>query len=129
MGKQRRRFNLEYKRRIVEEYLTGNVSAAEVAEREGITAGIVYRWKTQLENRAKLDRIEVIQEEQGCSLDQARQIRELEEELEAYKAKVADQAMQIDLLKKLHPSFQSEKRSSGYIETRNTLARSKRRPK
>jgi hypothetical protein len=34
------------------------------------------------------------------TLEDARKIRELEEELEAYKAKVAEQAMMIDLLKK-----------------------------
>ena len=129
MGKQRRKYDLEYKRKIVEEYLSGNPSAAEIAEREGIETGCIYRWKTQLEGRAKMERIDAIQDEQGCSPEQARQIRELEEELEAYKAKVADQAMMIDLLKKLHPNFQSEKRSSGYIETKNALARSKRRPK
>ena len=129
MKKERRKFELEYKLRIVKEYLTGNASAAEIAEREGIDAQSIYGWKTQLEARAKVERVETIQQEQGCSPEQARKQRELEEELEAYKSLVAEQVLMIDLLKKLHPNFQSEKRSSGYIETKNALARSKRRPK
>ena len=129
MGKQRRKFDLRYKRKIVKEYLSEDASAAEIAEREDIEKGCIYRWKTQLEGRAKMERIEAIQEEEGCSPEQARKIRELEEELAAYKLKVAELTLHNDLLKKLHPNFQSEKRSSGYIETRNALARSKRRPK
>lgn len=129
MKKERKHFELEYKRRIVQEYLSGNVSAAEIAEREGLEAQSIYRWKGQLEALAKVERVEAIQQEQGCSLEDARKIRELEEELEAYKLKVAELTLHNDLLKKLHPSFQSEKRSSGFIEIRNTLARSKRRPK
>ena len=129
MKKERKHFELEYKRRIVQEYLSGNVSAAEIAGREGLEAQSIYRWKGQLEVLAKVERVEAIQQEQGCSLEDARKIRELEEELEAYKLKVAELTLHNDLLKKLHPSFQSEKRSSGFIEIRNTLARSKRQPK
>lgn len=129
MKKERKHFELDYKRRIVQEYLSGNVSAAEIAAREGLEAQSIYRWKGHLEALAKVERVEAIQQEQGCSLEDARKIRELEEELEAYKLKVAELTLHNDLLKKLHPSFQSEKRSSGFIEIRNTLARSKRRPK
>lgn len=129
MKKERRKYELGYKRKIVKEYLSGNATAAEIAEREGIDAQSIYGWKTQLEARAKVERVEAIQQEQGCSPEQARKLRELEEELEAYKAKVAEQSMMIDLLKKIHPNFQSEKKSSGYIEIKNALARSKRQSK
>ena len=129
MKKERRKFELEYKRRIVKEYLSGNGTAAEIAEREGIEAQSIYSWKTQLEALAKVERVETIQQERGCTPEQARKQRELEEELEAYKIKVAELTLHNDLLKKIHPSFQSEKRSSGYIEIKNALARSKRRPK
>jgi transposase-like protein len=129
MSKERKQFELEYKRKVIEEYLTGNSTAQEIAVREGIDAQNIYRWKSQLESRAKVERIEAIQTEQGCSLEDARKIRELEEELLAYKAKVAEQAMMIDLLKKLQPNYQSEKKSSGFIEIKRELDRSKRRPK
>jgi transposase-like protein len=121
MKESRRKFSEEYKKQIVQEYLAGNRSAVEIAEAEGLVAGQIYCWKTQLENRKRLERIEEIQTEQHVSPGPARRIRELEEELEAYKAKVADQAMVIDLLKKVQPNSASEKRSSGYIETKRSL--------
>lgn len=122
----RRKFPLEYKQKVVEEFLSGVLSAQQIAEREGITSGQVYRWKTQLEERGKLKRLGEL-ESQGMSPAEARRFREMEEELEAYKAKVAEQALAIDLLKKLHPSFQSERRSSGYAEIKRKLDRSKGR--
>ncbi len=121
MRESRRKFDEEYKKQIVQEYLAGNRCAGEIAAAEGLVIGQIYRWKTQLENRARAARIEDIQSEQKVSPEQARRIRDLEEELEAYKAKIAEQAIEIDLLKKLHPSLASEKRSSGYIEIKRRL--------
>jgi len=126
--KNRRKFPLEYKRRLVEEYLSGQSSAHEIAEREDIATGFIYRWKTQLEEQEKMERIGEL-ESSGSSPDDARRIREMEEELEAYKAKVAEQSLHIDLLKKLHPSFQSERKSSGFAEMKKKLVQSKRRAK
>lgn len=128
MRKEKRYFDLEYKKKIVSEYLVENIKAKEIAEREGIPVGLIYRWKVQLENRQSMERISGLEQE-GYSPDQARKIRELEEEIEAYQKKVAELTLQNDLLKKVVPSFQSEKRSSGYIETRNALGRSRKRLK
>lgn len=116
----RRKFDVAYKKRIVSEYLSGK-SAKEIARRENIDPAHIYCWKTQLENRDRLNRIETIVVDENVSLEQARKIVELEEELAAYKAKVADQAMVIDLLKKLQPNSVSGKRSSGYIEIKRSL--------
>lgn len=121
MRESRRKFDEEYKKQIVQEYLAGNRSAAEIAQAEGLVTGQIYRWKTQLENRQREERIEEIQTEHHASPEQARRIRDLEEEQEAYKAKIAEQAIEIDLLKKLHPSLAFEKRSSGYIEIKRRL--------
>lgn len=122
----RRKFSLEYRQKLVGEFLSGGLSAQQLAQREGITPGQIYRWKTQLEDRSKLERAGELEAE-GMSQADARRFREMEEELEAYKAKVAEQAMAIDLLKKLHPSFQSERKSSGYAEIRRKLDRSRGR--
>ena len=121
MRESRRKFDEQYKKQIVQEFLWGVRTAAEIAAAEGLFTGQIYRWKTQLENRQRQERIGEIQVDENVSWEQARRIRELEEELEAYKAKVADQAMVIDLLKKSHPNSASEKRSSGYIETKRSL--------
>lgn len=120
--KSRRSYPLEYKQKLVDEYVSGAANAQEIAEREGILPGQVYRWKTQLEERAKLERVDEL-ERDGMSPAEARRFREMEEELEAYKAKVAEQAIWIDLLKKLHPNSPSERKSSGYSELKRQVER------
>lgn len=129
MGKKRNHYDLEYKRKIVQEYLSGTRSAQQIAETEGIERGQIYKWKVQLENRARFERIDTIQEESDCTYEQARRIRELEEELEAYQKKLAQLTLENDLLKKLHPNLASAKKSSGYLEIKNALVRSRGRAK
>ena len=124
----RKRYDLEIKRRIVSEYISGGRTAADIAKAEGLEAVQIYSWKTQLEQRERLERIDSLVDDQ-TSIDQATKIVELEEDLEAYKLKNAEQAMIIDLLKKLHPSSPYAKRSSGYIETKRSLNRKERRAK
>lgn len=126
--KSRRAFDREYKKRIVSEYLEGSLSAQQIADREGVERFQIYSWKSQLEARDKKERFEELTEA-GHNPDDVRRMMELEEELEAYKAKVAEQSVMIDLLKKLHPSFQSEKKSSGYVELKRQVSRSKGRVK
>lgn len=125
----KKHYDLEYKRRIVEEYLHGGIKSAVLAEREGIERGQIYKWKIQLDNCARNERIETIADDEGVSLDQARKIRELEEELEASQKKIAQLVLENDLLKKIHPNSPFARKSSGYIETKNALARSKGRAK
>ena len=114
--KPKRHYDLEYKQRIV-------------ADREGLERGQIYKWKVQLSDLERENRIETIAETEGVSLDQARKIRELEEELEATQKKLAQLVLENDLLKKNHPSSASAKSSSGYIETKQLLARYKGRRK
>jgi transposase-like protein len=125
----RKHYDLEYKRRIVQEFLQGDIKSAALAEREGLERGQIYKWKIQLDNQARAARIEDIADTEGVSLDQARKIRELEEELEATQKKLAQTILECDLLKKVHLSYPSAKSSSGYIETKQLLARSKGRQK
>ena len=127
--KSRKHYDLEYKRRIVQEYIQGNITAGALAEREGIERGQIYHWKVQLEVRARNARIETIADTEGVSFDQARKIRELEEELEATQKKLAQTILECDLLKKVHQNYPSARSSSGYIETKQLLARSKGRQK
>jgi transposase-like protein len=126
----RKKYEFEFKRKIVQEYLEGKLTAKQIAEREGLDVGQLYTWRIQVENRARHERVEAIQAENPEStLEQARRIQELEEELEDYRQKVADQSMIIDLLKKIQPGSPYVKKLSGYAETKSTLGRSKRRPK
>lgn len=126
---QKKTYDLELKKRVVAEYLA-NGGAGTIAAREGIEQAQIYRWKYHLEKRAKVERVEQIQcEDPSLSIEQARRIRELEEELADSQKKMAQLLLENDLLKKIHPNFQSGKRSSGYIETKQLLARSKGRAK
>jgi transposase-like protein len=127
--RSRKSYDIEYKRRIVQEYLRGSITAEALAVREGVERVQIYKWKVQLDNRARGERIEQIADEEGVSLDQARKIRELEEELEATQRKLAQVVLECDLLKKIQPNSPFARRSSGYIETKQLLARSKGRAK
>ena len=126
--KTRRKFSKEFKRELVEEFVSGRSSADLIAKREGITPQFIYRWKTQVEQWDKQSRIEAL-ESDDMSPEEARRFKDMEEELDAYKSKVAELTLHNDLLKKLQPNYQSEKRSSGYAETKRKLGRSKGRVK
>ena len=129
MKKQRHHYELDYKRRIVQEYLSGVVPAQELARREGLERGQIYTWRVQLERRDRLSRIEVIAETEGVSIEQARRIRELEEELAATQQRLAQTLLECDLLKKLQPNSLFANASSGYIDTKRLLVRSRGRAK
>jgi transposase-like protein len=129
MKNQRQHYELDYKRRIVQEYLAGVVPAQELAKREGLDRGQIYKWRVQLERRDRLSRIETIAETEGVSLEQARRIRELEEELAATQQRLAQTLLECDLLKKLQPNSPFANASSGYIDTKRLLVRSRGRAK
>ena len=121
MKKSRQRYDLDYKRRIVAEYLSGTIPAEDLAKREGLVRGQIYKWRVQLERRHRMERIEQIADTEGVSIEQAKRIRELEEELAATQQKLAQSVLENELLKKLHSPFANA--SSGYIETKRVLAR------
>lgn len=127
--KFKKQYDLDYKRRIVQEYLQGGIKSADLAAREGLDRAQIYKWKIQFDNRQRNDRIDAIADEEGVSIEQARKIRELEEELEATQRKLAQVVLECDLLKKIQPNSPFARRSSGYIETKQLLARSKGRAK
>jgi transposase-like protein len=129
MKKQRHHYALDYKRRIVQEYLAGVIPAQELARREGLERGQIYKWRVQLERRDRLSRIETIAETEGVSVEQARRIRELEEELAATQQRLAQTLLECDLLKKLQPNSPFASASSGYIDTKRLLVRSRGRAK
>lgn len=129
MNKSRKTYDLEYKQRVVGEYLSGSISAQALADREGLDRGQIYKWRVQLDQRARHERIESIAGDEGISFGQARRIRELEEELAATQEKLAQTVVENELLKKLQPNSPFAKKSSGYIETKQLLARSRGRAK
>jgi transposase-like protein len=123
----RRQFTEEQKRKAVDDFVSGRKTAEQVAIENDVERGVIYKWRVQFDERAKGARIDEL-EEQGFSREQARIIEQQREELEAYKATVAQQAVIIDLLKKLQTSNASQRESdvTGLIETTKRLARSRR---
>ncbi len=130
--KPRKQYDLEYKRRIVQEYLQGGIKSAELAKREGIDRGEIYKWKTQLENLVRRERVDELIEG-GASVEPARRIRELEEQLQATQQKLAQSVVERELLeelvKKTDPSSPFAKRSSSFVDIKNALARPRGRSK
>ena len=125
--KARRKFTEELKAQIVEAYVSGSQSAQELASEYDIAQGLIYRWKSDFNQRSKNNRIEELTEA-GTTRAMAMKIQQQEAEIEAYQKKVAEQAVIIDLLKKLPAeiSFQRESELSGLI---GTVRKSVRKPK
>jgi transposase-like protein len=124
----KKRFSTEVRAKAVEEYTSGLKTAQELADELGATAQSIYRWKAvHTENQKGIRLEEIIAD--GNTREQAKQIQQLELQIEAYKSKVAEQSVIIDLLKKLpgNESLQSESELNGLIETTSKLAR-KRKP-
>lgn len=124
--KTRRIFTDEQKRQAVDDYVSGRRSCAEVAAELGVAQGLVYKWKAAFDEEARDARLSELEGE-GHSRAQARKIQQLEDELAAYQKKVAEQAVIIDLLKKLQTSksFQHESELSGLIGTMKKSDRKK----
>ena len=128
MKKKRRQFNPEDKRRAVDDFVAGRRTAAQIAVDLNISPNLVYRWKADSEAEARAARAEDLKSE-GHNPADVRRIMDLEDELEEYKKKLAEEILINDLLKKLHDSRTSQPESelTGLIRTSKNSAR-KRKP-
>jgi transposase-like protein len=123
----RRTFTDEQKRAAVDDYVSGRRTAEQIAAELNIHTNMVYRWRIELDEKAKGVRLDELQA-QGISPEVAKKILEQQAIIEAYEKKVAQQAIIIDLLKKLQPSgtYQPESELTGLIDTTKKLAKSRR---
>ncbi len=67
MKKSRQQYDLDHKRRIVAEYLSGTTAAEDIAKREDLARGQIYKWRVQLERRARAERIERVHRHQAAA--------------------------------------------------------------
>ena len=102
--KKYRHFPLEYKQRIVQEVESGLRSKAAVAREEKIACSLIDRWQKQMR--------EGVLKDHPSSRE-----RQLMRENDWYKKKVAEQAMEIDLLKKIEEHSLRMRKSNGFIVT------------
>jgi len=96
MSKQRK-FSTEFKRQVVEEYLSGVSTAAQLCRRHSISSGLLYHWRKQfIKNSFEADSAkEAALEERIGQLEQALGKAHLENEF---------------LKKALHQSFNQSRR-------------------
>lgn len=127
--KNKKKWPIELKKKIVQEYLSGGKTASEIAEANGFgnDPGRIYKWRHELNQISQGEKIDVLKSE-GYSFLQAKKIHELEQEIFEYQKKLAEQVLITDLLKKLHASKNSapEKNVSGLTETMRLLAPNKK---
>lgn len=116
--KPRRKFTDEKKKEILDAYISGAKSASELAQEHQIAQGLIYQWKSDQGLKDRNNRIHELTEE-GMTRAMAIKIQQQEAEIEAYQKKVAEQAVIIDLLKKLQTSnsYQSVSELTGLIGT------------
>lgn len=114
----RKNFSQEQRDYAVEQYLSGKKSAQQIAQELGTDVQNIYRWKTVNEQKARGRRVDELIAE-GNSKVMAEKLLQKELEIEAYQKKIAEQAVIIDLLKKLpgNEIYQSESELTGLIKT------------
>ena len=130
MGKPKKKFSDEVKRKAVDDYLAGIKSAAQIAVEIETSVANIYNWRVQFDEKAKGAKIAEL-EAQGRSREDIQSIFELQAERDAYQRMVGEQAVIIELLKKRLWSTSSQQRSelTGLIETLERSAQRKGRGK
>ena len=109
--KKYRHFPIEYRQRIIDEIETGIRSKAAVIREEKLSGSLIDRWRKQAREGTMVDH-------------PSPSDRRLMRENDWLKKKVAEQAMEIDLLKKIDEYSRRMRRSNGLIVTgRNTELR------
>ncbi len=126
--KTKRIFTELTKQQAVQDYVSGKKTVQQLADELEVSTGLIYKWRVTLDEQAKGVRVAEF-EAQGASTEMAKLLLQKDEEIHAYQKKVGEQAVIIDLLKKLQTpsSFQSESELSGWIATTKKSDR-KRRP-
>ncbi len=111
--KKQRSFSSEFKRQVVEEYMSGVSTAAQLCRRHSISSGLLYYWKKQyVKNSFEADSTkEAALEERIKELEQALGKSHLENEF---------------LKKALHQSFEQSRKKGSSLPTTETLSKPSR---
>jgi transposase-like protein len=126
--KNRKRLPEDVKAKAVADYVSGAKTATEIAKELGVDVQNIYQWRSAQNEKTRDFNIAGFMAE-GVPPEVAKRLIQQQEEIEAYQKKVAEQAVMIDLLKKLRLSknFQPESELSGLIATTKKLDRNKGR--
>ena len=115
MGKVRRRFSAEFKEQICQQIMSGT-DVREICRDHQIHRQTVEGWL------GKYQQGESLAKPTAKEKAQAREIEKL-------KAKVGEQAMTIDLLKKIQEDLRHRKKENGSVITGKNLAQFQKRAK
>lgn len=87
----KRKFSMEFKRKVVEEIKAGILSTAQACRQHELSHTLIYRWTEQYEH-GKLE-------------NEPTEIGALENKIAELERKIGQQAMEIDLLKKARERY------------------------
>ena len=92
MGKPKRKFTDAVKRAAVDDYISGRKSAAQLAAANEVNVDQIYKWKIQLEEKAKGVDLNELEATVG-SREGAKLLAEMRAERDAYQRMVGEQAV------------------------------------
>lgn len=126
MKNKKYQFTDEQKRKAVDEYVSGQKRAEDIAKELKVPQGYLYKWRVQLSEKGKSVRVEEL-EKRGMSREMAQMMETKDAEIDAYRAALAQQIVINDLLKKLPASMISQRESelNGLLAIAKKLGRSK----
>lgn len=108
MGKQRRRFEVAFKRQLIEQIEAGTLTGMQAARTHQIAPSVIEKWRKQYREQ-KLERRPSGRE------------RQLEAENQKLKAKIGELVMQNEQLKKLRAYAQRLKSADTSVITEKNL--------
>jgi transposase len=95
---KRKQYSLEYKESLVNEFLLGNVSLAELSKRENIAHSTLNTW------------IKSYESEKNSSSADASEIKRLKKKLAESEQALGEMALELHFLKKMEEYLQEQKR-------------------
>jgi transposase-like protein len=113
MGKIKRKFDIEFKKQLVELVDSGQATLTQVANEHQISAGLIVKWRRQMR-------------EGSLVAGPTSREKALEAELARYRELCGKQAFEIDLLKKIHEDLRRSREERQSVITSSTLDPSKK---
>jgi transposase len=108
--RKQRSFNSEFKRQVVEEYLSGVSTPAQLCRRHSISSGLLFYWKKQYVKNS-------------FEVDSAREAA-LQERINQLEQALGKVYLENEFLKKtLHRSFEQSRKKGSSLPTTETLSK------
>ncbi len=101
--RSRRKFGVEFKRKVVEEVRAGMITTAQAMRQYELSSNLVYRWLDQYDH----GKLENEPTTQGA----------LENKIAELERKVGRQAMEIELLKKVKDTYRRKSSEKSSVRT------------